>query len=162
MNPEALRLAHARNDTHGGPGLTTYQRNPARAHEIGAIGEYAIAKRYGFPMPRLRASGGDDGWDFLMYLPHGIVMRIDAKTFRNPNKLLVRVDTVKKAASNVYIMVHCDARDCAHIIGWEFRSVVARAPIGNFALGPNHFIASNRLRPMCDFDRLHAMRIEHV
>lgn len=156
---KARRLARARNDSHGGfIGVTAYPQNRVRAHEIGAIGEMCMAETYGLPLPRLRRSGGDDGYDFFVQLPD-CAMRIDVKTFRNPRLLIVPLDEIKRARANLYVMVHCDDNDCPRILGWQHRSVIARARVGEFKLGAEHFIARERLRRMADFERLFAKRI---
>lgn len=156
---QASRLARARNDSHGGfIGVTAYPDNRVRAHEIGAIGELWFSRWSGLPMPKLRTSGGDEGYDFLARLPD-CRLRIDVKTRCHPTQLLVGVAEIERRLASIYVLVHCDARDAAHGIGWAHRCTVAAAPIGHFALGPAHALARHDLRPMAELRRLIDMRI---
>jgi hypothetical protein len=115
---------------------------------IGAMGEIAFAKAFGFEVDMTPRPDGDGGVDFVFWRK-GKRKTIDVKTANRAPYLLVTERTMRKCADIVVLGAH--DRGEVTFIGWEVKGVMSTMPTADFGLGPNnlsHFRAASELRPM--------------
>lgn len=105
---KALELADKRNDSYDpiDGGDVFGSRDSLTTHQIGVLGEIAVAQLYGLSVDESTYRRGDDGQDLTLF-GAGIDVKATATTMRRP-ELLVRVD--KPLSSDLYIR--------AHVIDW--------------------------------------------
>ncbi len=106
---KALELAERRNDSYYAidGGVVFGNRDALTSHQIGLLGELAVARLYGLSVDTTTYHWGDDGRDHHLF-DAGIDVKATAtKKIRRP-ELLVRAN--KSLASDLYIR--------AHVIDW--------------------------------------------
>ena len=110
---------------------------------VGLKGEQAVAEYLGLEIDTTLRPRGDNGRDMVF---RGVT--IDAKTFRRPYCLLVEKGHVHEG--NVYVLVgYRESDDTTELLGWEWGSAVASAPVKDFKRGvDNHYIPAAQLRQM--------------
>lgn len=107
---KALRLAEQRNDSYkaiDGGVVFGDDRDSLTNHQIGLLGEIAVASLYGIPIDDGIYSNGDDGTDTTL-LGKGIDVKATATTKVSRPDLLVCAD--KGLEADLYIR--------AHVIDW--------------------------------------------
>ncbi len=106
----ALKLAEQRNNSYSAidGGVVFGDRNSLTSHQIGLLGELAVAKLYGIDIDSEIYEWGDGGRDHLL-----CKMELDTKSTATTKiqrpELLVRAD--KELQADLYIR--------AHIINWD-------------------------------------------
>jgi hypothetical protein len=115
---------------------------------IGLLGEAQFGYEFGQPLVWSRLEGGDRGIDFTIPLR----FTVDVKTFRRPDNLLVECG---KVLADIYVLAgYLEEAAQAELLGWEWATVVRRAPVADFGGGFNsHYIARAELRAMDELDR---------
>ncbi len=101
------------------------------------------------PLNLKRRPGGDGGIDFVIPL----AFTVDVKCFRKAFNL---IQEVGKVAADIYVLAEfSDARCRADLVGWEYGSILAKAPVKAFSDAniQTHYIARAALRPMRDLGR---------
>jgi hypothetical protein len=112
---------------------------------IGAMGEIAFAKAFGFEVDMTPRPDGDGGVDFVFWRK-GKRKTIDIKTANRAPYLLVTERAMRKAADILVLAVH--DRGEITFIGWETKGIMSTMPTADFGLGLSHFRAASELRPM--------------
>lgn len=113
---------------------------------VGLLGEAEFALRYGLKFDREARPAGDKGVDF--HVP--ISMTLDVKTARKPFNLIVEQGKVN---AEIYVLAGIDDRDRVTFYGWQYGSVVRKAPVKDFGYGVmNHYIARENLREMNELE----------
>lgn len=110
---------------------------------VGLLGELEFARATGF-MPDLeRRLDGDKGIDFIV----PVKLSVDVKTARKAFNL---IHEEGKPFADLYVLAqYDDATNETKLIGWEFGSVLKKAPIKDFGYGiRNHYIPAENLKPM--------------
>src|SRR5437867_3288918 len=128
--------AHENHPTHR-PLSTGYEL-------VGLRGEERLADVFGGSVDMTRRPGGDNGFDQVVWLvaPY----KVDVKTARNAFNLIVEVGKVDPRT--IYVLAEYDDEfDTAQLVGWEWGSVLLRAPTKDFGCGVlDHYIPRARLR----------------
>lgn len=134
---EARHAAHVDHPTHR-PLSEDYEL-------VGLRGEEALAKRFGLTVDMVRRPNGDGGIDNVLTLD-GKQYVVDVKCARKAFNLIVEVGKVKP--QTVYVLAaYYDETDSAELVGWEWGSIVLKAPTKDFGYGiENHYIPRERLR----------------
>lgn len=106
---KALELAERRNDSYYAidGGVVFGNRDALTSHQIGLLGELAVARLYGLSVDTTTYHRGDDGRDHHLFDVDIDVKATATKKISRP-ELLVRAD--KSLASDLYIR--------AHVIDW--------------------------------------------
>jgi hypothetical protein len=110
---------------------------------VGLTGEFEFGRLVGL-MPDLeRRAGGDKGVDFVVTLR----FTLDVKTARKAGNL---IHEQGKPFADIYVLAEfMDSTNRANVVGWEWGSILAKAPVKDFGYGiRNHYIPRDRLRPM--------------
>lgn len=114
---------------------------------VGLMGEAEFALRYGLKFDREARPAGDKGVDF--HVP--VSMTLDVKTARKPFNLIVEQG---KVFADIYVLAGIDEFDRVTFYGWQFGSLVKKAPIKDFGYGVmNHYIPRESLRAMEELER---------
>ena len=113
----ALELAEKRNDSYKAidGGLVFGNRDALTSHQIGLLGELAVAKLYGIDIDGSTYQRGDDGKDHSLFGVDIDVKATATEKVRCPD-LLVRSD--KPLRAELYIR--------AHVIDWDSSSARVR------------------------------------
>ncbi|GAB3705154.1 hypothetical protein [Halorubrum pallidum] len=113
----ALELAEKRNDSYKAidGGLVFGNRDALTSHQIGLLGELAVAKLYGIDIDGSTYRRGDDGKDHSLFGVDIDVKATATEKVRCPD-LLVRSD--KPLRAELYIR--------AHVIDWDSSSARVR------------------------------------
>jgi len=144
---QVAELVGRRRDEHrrSNPKRTQY----SAGHDIvGAAGEIAFAREFGYSVDNILRQGGDTA-DFIT--PVG---KVDIKTARKAYALIVKKGS---RVSNVVILAQYHEKSrTATLIGWEWGSIVKKAPIRRMRpeLPENHFIVATELRPIDELKQL--------
>ena len=106
---QASELAERRNGSYDAidGGVVFGNRDALTSHQIGLLGELAVAQLYGLSVDRATYQRGDDGKDHQLF-DAGIDVKTTATKKLSRPELLVRAD--KPLASDLYIR--------AHVIDW--------------------------------------------
>jgi hypothetical protein len=111
---------------------------------VGVAGEAAFAQEFGLKVDATARPEGDGGVDFT--LPIGTV---DVKTYRLPYHLLRETD--KPHADILVLAAFDDTTGEAHLIGWEWDSVMRQCPTRDFGYGiVSHYKAAEELKPISE------------
>jgi hypothetical protein len=112
---------------------------------VGLVGEAEFATTYDLPLNLRRLPGGDRGVDFVVPL----AFSVDVKCFRKAINLIQEQD---KVVADIYVLSeYSDIDRHARLLGWEYGSILARAPVKDFGYGIiTHYIHRDYLRPMDD------------
>lgn len=134
-----------RESKRGGPNSTW------DADLIGAMGEIAFAKAFGFEVDMTPRPDGDNGVDFVFWRK-GKRKTIDVKTASKPVYLLVTRDAMRNSA-DILVLGAYDRGEVT-FLGWETKGIMATMPVADFGLGPDkpsHFRLASELRTMGQF-----------
>lgn len=114
---------------------------------VGLVGEAEFATTYDLPLNLRRLPGGDRGIDFMVPL----AFSVDVKCFR---KAINLIQEEGKVVADIYVLAeYSDADRRARMLGWEYGSVLIRAPVKDFGYGIiTHYIHRTCLRPMGDLE----------
>lgn len=112
---QALRLAEKRNGSAIDDGVVFGNRDALTSHQIGLLGELAVAKLYGIGLDTGTYRGGDDGKDHSLCEIDIDVKATATRKVRRP-ELLVRAD--KPLRAGLYVR--------AHVIDWSSSSARVR------------------------------------
>jgi len=99
----ALDLAEKRNDSAIDEGVVFGSRTALSSHQIGLLGELAVARLYGLNVDANAYTQGDDGTDLSL---HGTTIDVKSTATRKMHRpdLLVRPD--KPLKSELYVRTH--------------------------------------------------------
>jgi hypothetical protein len=112
---QALRLAEQRNGSAIDDGVVFGDRDALTSHQIGLLGELAVAKLYGIDLDTGTYRGGDDGKDHSLFEMDIDVKATATRKVRRPD-LLVCAD--QQLQADLYIR--------AHVISWTSSSARVR------------------------------------
>ena len=131
----------ARNSLHDGQ---KSQRILSENHNaVGMAGEFAFGEFSGFWPDTSDRVDGDGGIDFVIPLK----FTVDVKTAR---KAIHLIHEQGKEFADIFVLAeYSDEKNTAKLLGWEFGSVLKKAPTKDFGYGViNHYIHRSKLRPM--------------
>ncbi len=155
MSQDANDIAQIRGDAHPNRSKRFFD-DPNTEDIIGAAGEVAFAKAFGFQADSSSKPGGDCGIDFGTSI-NGVPLTIDVKTYRQPYHLLVKVSEIRNCA-DILVLAHYD-HGMVSILGWEHKFMMRRSPTHDFGRGiVSHFRLRHQLRPIDHLVDLLAMR----
>jgi hypothetical protein len=125
---------------------------------IGLCGEAALAQMFGLSVDMVRRPGGDGGVDNVLRLRTATgpqEFKVDVKTARKPNNLIVEVGKLKPAT--IYVLAgYAPLAGKATLLGWEWGRVLHKAPSKDFGYGViNHYIPRVRLRALAELLERH-------
>lgn len=126
---EALSIVGAKRAKSG--------RGTIRNHELGILGEYAVAKHLGVP-DRVNTEildGGDPGYD-LMYRGRRVDVKTAGPKENNPS---LRVGAHRELRADFFVLAHQLNRTNYRIIGYAPRLLVKRSPIFTFSRSRRHW-----------------------
>jgi hypothetical protein len=107
---------------------------------VGLLGEVEFAKKTGYMVDLERKLSGDEGVDFFV----SVRMTVDVKTARKPSNL---IHEAGKPFADIYVLAGYSEDGTVELIGWEFGSVLKKAPTKDFGYGIiNHYIPAKDLR----------------
>jgi hypothetical protein len=154
--PTPDEIAATRHGCKNGNG--TPRRNPddpLDEDRVGAMGELAFARAFGFEVDETPRPAGDGGIDFRFSINQKPVT-IDVKTARMPRYLLV---TKEGKCADLFVLAAFD-RGAVFFLGWETAAVMRCMPTTTFSEnGPtSHFRPASELRPMGQLVNLLATR----
>ena len=154
---EALNLAERRNDSYQAidGGVVFGNRDSLTCHQIGLLGELAVADLYGISLDKNEYRSGDDGKDHSLFGMDLDVKTTATKKVRLP-ELLVQSD--KPLRAELYIRAHVIDWDSSgariRLIGCAPREVVQEqtprchpGSTKNYVVGPNEMDFLPLLRP---------------
>jgi hypothetical protein len=145
MSKEVADIAQIRGDAHPNRSKRFFD-DPNTEDLIGAAGELAFARAFGFQVDRSSRPLGDRGIDFTTSV-NGVPMTIDVKTYRLPYHLLVKVSEINNCA-DVLVLAQFDY-GMVSLLGWEHRNMMRKSPTNDFGRGiVSHFRLRHQLRPM--------------
>lgn len=136
-------IAAARADLHSGHSSS---RPLSPGYEnVGLAGEFAFGTFCGLMPDLAERPDGDGGVDFRVPL----MFSVDVKTARKAGNL---IHEQGKPFADVFVLAeYFDATGTASLVGWEFGTKLAAAPVRDFGYGIlNHWIPRDELRPMAD------------
>ena len=120
---------------------------------IGMTGEKEFSQASGLPMKFLRGVS-DEGWDFV--IPFRYTLDVKTTTLV-PAELLVPCD---KVTAHIYVLAgYISQTNDAILLGWQWGTVVKRAPTKQMPSGINHVIDIDGLYEMHELlDRIMRLR----
>lgn len=129
--------------------------DPNNTSIVGVSGEWLFAQDFGLPYTFAQGAlqvEGDDGIDFTLELrARPKPLTIDVKTARHPRWLIVAKDKLEGRAE-LFVLCKYHEDLGPKLLGWEWRSVLRRAPLRWIAGGKTptecHYIEAGKLRPM--------------
>jgi hypothetical protein len=143
--------ADARNECHRDH--PTHRPLSQDYEKVGLTGEATFAEEFGVALDLMRRPNGDGGTDHQITVLVERKVNVDIKTARKPTYLAVEVG--KAQSDTIYVLAfYCDACGNAKLLGWQWGSVVLRAPTKDLGHGVlSHCIPRDDLRKMRELKR---------
>ena len=143
-NDDAILLIRQEADAHERLHANHSSRKLSDDYEaIGMLGEWEFAKATGIFPDLSERIDGDAGVDFIIPL----TFTVDVKTARKAYHL---IHEAGRSFADIYVLAeHDDQTGQTRLVGWEFGTILKRAPVRDFGYGiENHYIHRDNLRSM--------------
>ncbi len=144
-----LRLAEQRNNKARQTSRAFANRNGLLIHQIGVIGEAALAELLRLPVDDRITLNGDAGYDFTIGKEKIEIKARDCRKNQTPD-FMIRTNYVH---ADFYFLAWVNPSDWHRvtIVGWTDKESVKTAEIKTFGYGDRYYIPYQHLSPLWSF-----------